>query len=139
MDLAENQFHVTIITPDRVFYEGEASMIEFNTTEGEIGVYKEHIPLTVVLAPGVVRIHEEDGVKEAAVHAGFGEVRPDKVTLMAEIAEWPDEIDRNRAEEARIRAERRLQTKDPNINGARAEIALRKALTRLELSDHGKK
>ena len=38
MDLAENQFHVTIITPDRVFYEGEASMIEFNTTEGEIGV-----------------------------------------------------------------------------------------------------
>lgn len=76
-------------------------MIEFNTTEGEIGVYPDHIPLTTVLAPGVVTITNGEDVKEAAVHAGFAEILGDKVTLLAEIAEWPDEIDEKRAEAAK--------------------------------------
>ena len=50
-------FTVEIITPDRIFYKGEGDMIEFTTAVGEIGVYKKHIPLTTVLAPGVVKIH----------------------------------------------------------------------------------
>ena len=61
---------------------------------------------------------------------------PEKVTILAEEAEWPDEIDLNRAQEAKVRAERRIQTNDPNINLARAQIALRKALVRIELADH---
>ena len=102
-------FQVEIITPDRVFYTGEGDMIEFTTASGEIGVYKKHIPLTTVLAPGIVKIHKtgEDDVI-AAVHSGFAEILPDKVTLLAEIAEWPNEIDKNRAEAARARAEERL-------------------------------
>ena len=57
-------FQVEIITPDRVFYTGEGDMIEFTTASGEIGVYKKHIPLTTVLAPGIVKIHKtgEDDV-----------------------------------------------------------------------------
>ena len=51
-------FTVEIITPDRIFYKGEGDMIEFTTAVGEIGVYKKHIPLTTVLAPGVVKIHK---------------------------------------------------------------------------------
>ena len=98
-------FEVEIITPERIFYTGEATMIEFNTTEGEIGVYPDHIPLTTVLAPGVVTITNGEDVKEAAVHAGFAEILGDKVTLLAEIAEWPDEIDEKRAEAAKERAE----------------------------------
>ena len=88
-------FLVEIITPDRVFYTGEGDMIEFTTASGEIGVYKKHIPLTTVLAPGIVKIHKtgEDDVI-AAVHSGFAEILPDKVTLLAEIAEWPNEIDK---------------------------------------------
>ena len=102
-------FQVEIITPDRVFYTGEGDMIEFTTASGEIGVYKKHIPLTTVLAPGIVKIHKtgEDDVI-AAVHSGFAEILPDKVTLLAEIAEWPNEIDKNRAEAARARAEEKL-------------------------------
>ena len=53
-------FDLEIITPDRVFYQGQASMIEFNTTEGEIGVYKDHIPLTVIIKPGVLTITSEE-------------------------------------------------------------------------------
>ena len=51
-------FKVEIITPERVFYEGDVSMVEFNTTEGEIGVLPGHIPLTVIVKPGILTIHE---------------------------------------------------------------------------------
>lgn len=128
--MADNFFTVEIITPDRVFYHGEASMIEFNTVEGEIGVLKDHIPLTTVLAPGVVTISEAEGSKKAVVHAGFAEILGDKVTLLAEIAEWPDEIDVERAKRAEERAKERLSNKTANIDVARAELALRKALVR---------
>lgn len=128
-------FSVEIITPDRVFYTGEATMIEFNTAAGEVGVYKKHIPLTTVLAPGIVKIHkdgEEDVI--AAVHSGFAEILPDKVTLLAEIAEWPDEIDKARAEAALKRAEERLANKTEAVDAKRAEFALRKALIRIDIA-----
>lgn len=128
-------FQVEIITPDRVFHAGDAMMIEFNTIAGEIGVYKKHIPLTTVLAPGIVKIHndgEEDVI--AAIHSGFAEILPDKVTLLAEVAEWPDEIDKNRAEAAKARAEERLANKTEAIDVKRAEFALRKALVRIDIT-----
>lgn len=130
---ANKLFKVEIITPERIFYTGEAEMIEFTTTEGDIGVYKHHIPLTAVLAPGIVTITESNGQKKAAVHSGFAEILGDKVTLLAEIAEWPDEIDKNRAEEAKMRAERRLNMKEAGLDVKRAEIALKKALVRINI------
>ena len=84
-------------TPERVFFNGEATFVELATSEGEIGVYPQHIPLTAVLVPCVLTIHQNDGIKKAAVHGGIVEVLKDKVTILAEIAEWPDEIDVNRA------------------------------------------
>ena len=129
-----DKFTVQIITPDRVFYEGEATMIEFNTEAGEIGVYPRHIPLTTVITPGVVTIHEESGEKKAAIHAGFAEILPDKVSLMAEIAEWGDEIDLERAEQAKKRAEERIAEKAQETDMDRAELALKKAVVRIKLA-----
>lgn len=128
-------FDVEIITPDRIFHAGKATMIEFNTAAGEIGVYKNHIPLTTVLAPGVVTIHR-DGEENmtAAVHSGFAEILPEKVTLLAEIAEWPHEIDVERAKAAKERAEERLLNKTEAIDVKRAEFALRKALVRMDIA-----
>lgn len=133
--MAENEkmFQVKIITPDRVFYTGEAEMVEFNTVDGAIGVYKNHIPVTTVLAPGALIIHEAGGEKVAAIHAGFAEILADQVTFLAEIAEWPDEIDVARAEKAKERAEGRLAAKEADVDLARAEFALRKALTRINV------
>jgi F-type H+-transporting ATPase subunit epsilon len=132
--MADNLFTVEIITPDRIFYHGEASMIEFNTTEGEIGVYKDHIPLTTVLAPGIVTITQEDSnLKQAVVHAGFAEILGDKVTLLAEIAEWPDEIDLDRARRAEDRARARLEKRAANLDVARAEMALKRSLARQDI------
>lgn len=129
----KNIFKVEIVTPDRVFYTGDATFIEFNTTEGEIGVYKNHIPLTTVLAPGIVTITNGEDVKEAAVHAGFAQILGDRVRLMAEIAEWPDEIDERRAEEAKKRAQERINSKAAATDMKRAEFALRRALVRIEI------
>lgn len=128
----DRNFHLKIITPDRIFYEGEASMVEFNTTEGEIGVLKNHIPMTVIVKPGVLVITGEE-TKEAALHGGFVEILPDKVTIMAEIIEWPDEIDLERAEDAKERAERRIHEKASETDILRAETALQRAMARIEV------
>lgn len=118
----------------RVFWSGKLPMLEMNTTEGQVGIYKKHIPMTMILQPGIVKLHLENEIKEAAIHAGFVEILPDKISMMAEVAEWPDEIDLNRAKEAELRAERRLRTHDPKINMSRAELALKRALVRQELA-----
>lgn len=128
-----NDFTLKIITPDRVFYENPVRMVEFNTVEGEIGVLPGHIPMTVIISPGVLTITEENDRKTAALHAGFAEILQHQVTILAEIIEWPEEIDEDRAREAKERAEERLRTKDPGTDVTRAEIALRRALTRIEV------
>ncbi|MEE1028014.1 MAG: ATP synthase F1 subunit epsilon [Agathobacter sp.] len=134
--MADNIFKVEIITPDRVFFTGEADFIEFTAESGELGVYKNHIPMTTVLAPGLVTIHNGDEKKVAAVHAGFAEILGEKVTLLAELAEWPDEIDAERAEAAKERAEERLASHDGEVDIKRAEFALKKALIRIDAKDY---
>lgn len=129
--MAENLFDLQIITPDRVFYEGKASMLELNTTEGEVGIYKNHVPMTLIIAPGAATITEENDKKEAAIHAGFIEILQDKITVLAEIAEWPEEIDVKRAEEAKIRAERRINEHKSDTDLCRAETALSRAIARI--------
>ena len=129
----KSTFQLRIITPDRVFYEGQAEMVEFNTTEGEIGVLPGHIPLTVILKPGILNIYEPDGEKNAALHAGFAEILQDQVTILAEIVEWPSEIDLSRAEAAKVRAQERLSSKTPETDIARAETALLRAIARIDV------
>ena len=130
--MADNIFKLEIITPDSVFFTGEADFLEFTAETGDLGVYKNHIPMTTVLAPGLVTIHNGDEEKVAAVHAGFAEILGDKVTLLAELAEWPDEIDEQRAIAAKERAEQRLASHTEDIDVKRAEFALKKALIRID-------
>ena len=127
----ENIFKLRIITPVEDFYEGEAEMVEFNTIQGQIGVYPKHIPMTTVVSPGILRIHEVGGIKHAALISGFAQILQESVTILAEVCEWPEKIDESRAKEAKIRAERRLSEKG-GIDIARAELALARALVRLE-------
>ena len=113
----EKTFLIKIITPERVFYEGTAIMAEFNTSEGEIGV---------------LTLTEESGKKKAALHTGFAEILPDQISILAEAAEWPGEIDIKRAEAAQKRAEERLQAHSSDTDMARAETALLRAVARIE-------
>ena len=97
-----NLFQLKVITPEKMFFDGEVSMVEFNTTEGELGIYKGHIPLTVIVDPGILTITTPEGPKNAALHAA-----------------------------AKERAEERLAKKGPDIDIDRATIALKKAICRL--------
>ena len=124
-------FELKIIEPDGMFYEGQASFLEFASVMGEMGVYANHIPLTTILAPGVVKIHSDGQVKKAAVMGGFIEIQKDRITVMAENAEWPEEIDVERAKAAKKRAEERLQKKEAGLDTARAEAALKRAMARI--------
>lgn len=134
--MADNKyFKVKVITPDRIFFEGDADLLELKTSEGDIGILAGHIPLTAILAPGVMRITKDGEGKEAALLDGFVEILQDRVTVLAEACEWPDEIDENRAKEAKIRAERRLSEGDGDL--ARAEMALRRALIRIDVVGRG--
>ena len=124
-------FRLKVITPDRIFYDGEVEMAEFNTTEGEIGIYKKHVPTTVIIQPGVLVITEADGVRKAALHAGFAEVLSDKVTILAELIEWPEEIDVERAESAGERARERIAARGDDVDMDRAESALKRSIARI--------
>ncbi len=126
-------FKLKVMTPTKEFYEGVVDMVEFTTTEGEVGVYANHIPMTSVIAPGLLKIHSNGEVKYAALISGFAQILQHTVTIMAEVCEWPDEIDEARAEEAKIRAERRMGENNPQIDGLRAEMALKRALVRINV------
>ena len=128
------KFNLKIISPTRIFFDGDTDMVEMKTTEGEIGVPAGHIPLTAILEPGILKIHKEDGIKEAALHDGFVEIQKDHVTVLAESCEWPDEIDVERAEEAKVRAEDRIKSGRKDVDMMRAELALKKALIRIDLA-----
>lgn len=134
---ASKLFRLKVISPDRIFFDDDVEMVEIRTTEGDIGVLKHHIPLTSILAPGILNIKGIAGENEnkiAALHDGFVEILQECVTILAESCEWPEEIDVNRAKEAQIRAERRLKSGDGQVNVARAELALRKSLIRIEVA-----
>lgn len=124
-----------VITPDKEFFNGDATMVELNTANGEMGIFPQHIPLTVAVEPGVLKIHQDKEVRKAALLSGFIQIMPDKITILAESCEWPEDIDGARANEARIRAERRLSEGSAEVDVARAEAALHRALVRLSLTD----
>ena len=123
--------NIKIIEPDGVFYDGETSFLEFTSVEGCMGVYPNHIPLTTILEPCAMVIHNKDQIKKAAIMGGFIEIQRDKITVLAEDAMWPEEIDLERAKAAKQRAEGRLEKKDENIDILRAEAALKRAMARI--------
>ena len=126
-----NLFEFKIIEPDGMFFEGEGEFLEFTSVEGRMGVYKNHIPLTTILEPCVVKIHANGEKKKAAVLGGFIEIQKERITILAEDANWPEEIDVERAKAAKQRAEERLSKREAGLDVVRAEAALKRAMARI--------
>ena len=126
------QFKLEIVTPNRKFLDEDIEMLVVRTIDGDIAILNNHIPLVTPLSFGVLKLNYPDGTsKTAAICGGYMEVAKDRTTIVTDSAEWPGEIDMNRAEEAKKRAEERLKKKDSSTDIARAEMALKRALTRL--------
>lgn len=126
-----NLFELKILTPDGMFFEGEGEFLEFTSVEGQMGVYKNHIPLTTILEPCVVKVHANGEKKKAAVLGGFIEIQKERITILAEDANWPEEIDVERAKAAKQRAEERLNKRESGTDVVRAEAALKRAVARI--------
>lgn len=127
---------LNVVTPDGTVFEGQVELVSVKTTDGEIGIMPMHIPLVSPLEIGPVRVTKENKKELIAVSGGFVEVRPDEVNILAESAELASQIDVARARAAKERAERRLQqAKQENIDYHRAELALKRALNRLKVSE----
>ncbi len=129
-----SKFYLEIVTPERKFFEGEAETVIVRTPEGEMGVLKDHEPAVVAIGTGTIRILTDGEWKEAAVSEGFMEVTHQKTIAFVDTAEWPEEIDINRAKAAKDRAEERLQQKLAMIEHLRSQAALARALARLRVT-----
>ena len=124
---------VSVVTPDGPVLEDTYDMVSCVAENGELGILPGHIPLVAPLTISAIRLKREDSTEQIAVNGGFLEVRPDKVTILAQSAEKPADIDVERAKEAKARAEQRLQSEEDHIDFKRAELALKKAMNRLKV------
>lgn len=128
------QFTLEIVTPDRKFFEEEVDMVVVRGVEGDIGILKNHTPLVTPLDIGRIKIKQNDKTREAAIAGGYVEIRKHKTTIITDSAEWPDEIDLERAKAAKERAEKRMNS-ESELDLVRAQVALRKALNRINVAN----
>jgi F-type H+-transporting ATPase subunit epsilon len=127
-----------IVTPELKVYEKDVNMVVVKGVSGELGILPNHIPLVTPLKVAPVKAKIGNSEEFIAVHGGFMEVRKDKVVILAEAAELESNIDVSRARLAKERAERRLAQKQADISAQRAEMALMRAIARLETVEHKK-
>ncbi|RKO65637.1 F0F1 ATP synthase subunit epsilon [Desulfofundulus salinus] len=130
--MAEKTQRLEIVTPERKVYSGDVRFVVVPGVEGELGFLPDHAPLVSALKIGVMKVQEDNRTFKVAISGGFVEVRNSRVTVLARTAERDDEIDRERAEAAKARAEQRLAARTPDIDVVRAELALKRALARLK-------
>jgi F-type H+-transporting ATPase subunit epsilon len=125
-----------IVTPEKVAYSDDVNMVIARTTAGDIGILPGHAALIAALAIWPLRVVTDSGEVQISMCGGFIEVQPEKITILANCAEVPDEIDVERAEAAKERAENRLRSGDTDV--ARAEVALKRAMVRLKVVEYNK-
>ncbi len=128
---------VELVSPDKILYSDEAEMVICRTPAGEIAFMAGHIPFLGALGIGVVRVHKEGGdVERVAVHEGFVEVKGDRVIILSDVAEMPDQIDVDRARRAKDEAESELKSAGDDEEAAEeAKRRARRAEVRLELAE----
>ncbi|MBQ8780862.1 MAG: ATP synthase F1 subunit epsilon [Oscillospiraceae bacterium] len=128
------QFKLSIITPEKVFFEGETSRLIVRTTEGDLGILARHTSLVSSLPSGPMRIMMEDGsFRTAALSSGFLKVGGNKVSIIANAVEWADEIDIEWAKRSEADARAKLDTLKDKHQLDLAELKLKRALNRISV------
>jgi len=135
------KFHIEIVTPNGVFFDGEVEKLVIRTTTGDIAILHDHTPLVTPVEIGRARLlFGDEEEREASISPGILTVEDSRVILLTDAAEWPEQIDVDRAEQAKRRAEERLEeAKQRDVDATRASTALRKATNRLEVANKRKK
>ncbi len=128
-------FMLEIYTPEREFFAGEVEALTITTTDGELTVLKDHAPITAPLVVGEIKIKQNGVWKQAFQSEGFLEVDEDGTELFVQACEWPEDIDRRRAEEAEHRARERMRQQRSMQEYQWSKIALARAMARLRITN----
>jgi F-type H+-transporting ATPase subunit epsilon len=124
-----------IITAERQVLADDVNVVIVPGIEGELGILPHHAPLMTILKPGELLIRKDSEETYMSVSGGFLEIRPDKVIILADACERAEEIDIERAEEAKRRAEELLKAHPPQLDVAQAQAALLRSLIRLRVAE----
>ncbi len=133
---AAPKIQLDVVTPQKLAYSEKVDLIEGPAIDGLIGILPDHAPLVTAMKIGVVRVVKDGEEIQIAISDGFMEVRPKRINLVVRTAELPEEIDIDRAQAARERAEEKLEKDKDNIDFARAEAAYDRAKARLKAAGH---
>ena len=128
-------FKLEIVTAERMVFAEDVSGVIAWGVEGQLGILPHHAPLMTMLQPGDLLIKREGEEEYMAISGGFLDVRPDKVIILADACERCEEVDIERAESAKRRAEKTLKEEPTSIDAVAAEAALRRSLARLKVAE----
>lgn len=127
-------FHLTVITPEHSFFDGDVEMLILDTPDGELGIMPGHLPMVISTVEGELRIVQNGKSRWAAASSGFATVTPDHVLFMLQTAEWPEEIDVKRAERAARAAQEKLRQQRSRQEYIMARSMMARAMARLRVS-----
>ena len=126
-----NTFQLEIITPTQIFTEGQVSYVRAESPDGQFGIMAKHTPAAIALGIGEIKVVKDGKETFYATNGGFADIQKESVLLLVETAEKISDIDKDRAEAARQRAQERM--KDKEIDRTRAQTAIAKAENRLKV------
>jgi F-type H+-transporting ATPase subunit epsilon len=129
--------HLEVVTPEMQLFSGPVDSVTVPASTGYLGILPGHAPLLAELGVGEISYSVGDHAEHFFCSWGFLEVLPDRVVVLAQSGEATSDIDVKRAEEAKVRAETRLASKDPGIDFSRAQLALLRAISRLDAAKRG--
>ena len=133
-----DKLNLEVITPEKLALRESVDEVVVPGLDGELGILPEHTPVISQLKTGILVYRQGNERKQMHVSGGFVEVLPDRVSVLSEVAEKPEEIDLRRAQLARERAEQQLASRSEEIDYHQAELKLERALTRIQLADRGR-
>ncbi len=134
--MLNRSFHIEIRTPEQLIYEGDVTSIRAPGIEGNFEILAGHLPFLTALDIGEIRVRESETPQLMAISGGVFEVLRSGVTVLVETGEWASEIDVERAENARDRAQEHLTANAPDLNRPQAEAALARARNRLKVASN---
>lgn len=130
-----NLIHLTVVTPYREFINSECDLVELNTHDGSVGIMYGHTPVIMALTPGLLRYRFKGEYKNAFVSAGYATIHADMVTVIANAAEWPSEIEVERAKQSLARNLNKFNKAETLIAKSHAKHAMRRARARLHIAN----
>jgi F-type H+-transporting ATPase subunit epsilon len=125
------KYQLRIVTPNRVFFDGEVDSVIVRGTEGDLAIMAGHAPFLTNLQIATSKVIDGESERIFSLAGGYLYVEKEQTTIVAEACEWADEIDVTRAKRALDRAERRIKEEESHVNMKRAQLALQKAINRI--------